>query len=154
MFHATLFADWALRHAANHLKAACNLLKVVRVNKEVQVSPSMREAVTQASITTKDADCQHTSTIVGTGPLGMSAVQKLGRGQFGEVWRVRAATGVEYAMKRIPLGRSNVEMESWCVGLSHKNVIRTHGYLLDDAFQYLLIDLHQGDLLNYIKGNG
>ena len=83
------------------------------------------------------------------GPLGFRYTKELGAGQYGEVWEVERGN-TKYALKRMMRGVHTAEVEPWCVGLSHSNIIRCHGYLLDAEYQYIILELHGDDLYGYI----
>lgn len=90
-----------------------------------------------------------------TGPLGIEYIEEIGRGQFGEVWKVQHG-GRTYALKRIEKTRAAntiPEIQPWCMNIRHANVVQCFGYITDVVHHLTLLELHETDLFSYIREN-
>ena len=92
-------------------------------------------------------------------PFGIVYGDIIGEGQFGQVVKARMGLGQrEYALKVMRRGHQDAnslaELQPWCMSLVHPNIIRCYGYLsIEPEYHMLVMDIHQGDLFDHIRGN-
>ena len=82
------------------------------------------------------------------GPLQLVIGEELGRGSFGQVSKCWLGDNA-LALKKMEKALHTPEIQPWCVGLRHTNIIRCERYFDDEKYHYVM-DIHELDLFSWI----